>query len=133
MGGRGASSGKYHRGGKVMHYGDEYQMVHESRNIKFVQVKQGSTSAPMETQTQGRIYATLNAENKIKSITYYRGNGNRRKQIDMDHVHNMDGKKLIPHTHSGYLHDEHGTREPTKREKKMIDRVIKIWENRNRQ
>lgn len=37
-------------------------------------------------------------------------------------------KGRLPHIHSGYLHDEHGTREATKREKKMIDRVIKIWE-----
>ncbi|MBF1009337.1 MAG: hypothetical protein HXK87_09570 [Lachnospiraceae bacterium] len=42
-------------------------------------------------------------------------------------------KGRLPCSHSEYLHDERGTRELTKREKKMVDRVIKIWENKSKQ
>lgn len=133
MGGRGASSGRYKRNGAWHTYGDEYHTVMQRRNVKFVKINQGSATAPMETQTQGRIYVTVNKNDELKSISYYRGNGSRRKQIDLDHKHPVDGEKISPHTHLGYVHDEHGTRAPTKKEKKMIDAVSKMWYNERNQ
>ena len=131
MGGRGAASGTYRRNKKVHTYGDEYSTVFQYRNIKFVRVNDGSATAPMETMTQGRVYVTVNANDEIKSITYY-SSGSRYKQIDIDHEHVVDGQKEKPHTHIGYVHAEGGTRKPNKREQRMIDRVIGIWQNRNR-
>ncbi len=131
MGGRGAASGKYRKRGIDHTYGDEYETVWEYRNIKYVKAIEGAATAPMETMTQGRIYVTVNAQGKLKSITYY-SSGSKYKQIDLDHAHTVDGKGENPHTHVGYVHDESGTRRPNKREQKMIDRVIKIWQNRAR-
>ena len=132
MGGRGASSGKYKWKGAWHTYGDEYNTVLQYRNIKFIKSKAGPTTAPMETQTQGRIYVTVNQSNNLKSIVYFRGNGNRRKQIDLDHVHKVDGKKTQPHSHLGYVHDENSTRDLTKSEQRTVDRVFCIWQNKYR-
>lgn len=131
MGGRGAASGRYFRSWKWHTYGDEYHTVAEFRNIKFIKANEGSTTAPMETRTQGRVYVVINKSGNIKSITYYKGNGMRRKQIDLDHDHLINGEKKRPHTHLGYVHDENGTREPTRREQAMIERIRRLWYNRN--
>lgn len=133
MGGRGANSGRYRWRGVWHTYGDEYHTVYQYRNIKFIKSNNGSATAPMETQTQGRIYVTVRKDNKIKSITYYRGEGSRRKQIDLDHMHNINGKNEKPHTHMGYVHDEHGSRAPNTKERRMIVRVQRLWYNFNTQ
>ncbi len=124
MGGRGASSGISEKGKP---YGSEYTTVYEAGNIKFVMYNDGSATAPMETMTKGRVYATINAKNEIKSISFYDKKNGRYKQVDRGHFHMVNGKKLDPHTHKGYWHDEKGTYELSPKEAKMFDRVQKIW------
>ncbi len=85
----------------------------------------------METMTKGRVYATVNAAGNVKAITYYDKHNKRYKQIDViGSKHLVDGKKIIPHTHRGKVHDDKGTRAPTVKEQKMIDRILKTWYNR---
>ncbi len=131
MGGRGASSGVSKNGKK---YGIEYTTLYQSGNIKFIKQNENtSINTPMETITKGRVYVTLGKDNMPKSITYYDGVGKRNKQIDIvGKPHKIKGKYVIPHTHKGYLHYEHGTSNPSPKEIKMIERVIKTWHNRNR-
>ena len=66
MGGRGSSSGMSDKP-----YGTEYETLYQSGNIKFVRYKNGAATTPAETMTNGRVYVTVNARDKIKSITYY--------------------------------------------------------------
>lgn len=132
MGGRGASLGDYYLGGNHYTYGDEYTTVLKSGNIKFVQRKDGkATTAPMETMTRGRVYVTVNPKNnKLVSITYFDNDNKRTKQIDLSHTHN----DLSPHTHHGYNHNENdgkkGATALTPEEKKMVERVKFLWDNR---
>lgn len=138
MGGRGASSGwsRNKRGEKVHKYGTEYSTVYQSGNIKFVEYNNSSSAkSPMETITNGRVYATIaiapDGSKQPKYITYYDKHKKRYKQIDLfGPEHKVNGVPIIPHVHMGYIHDEKGTRAPTPKEQKMIDRVIKIWNNR---
>lgn len=126
IGGRGASSGVSDSGRA---YGTEYNTVGQLGNIKFVTSNYGSGKVPMETMTKGRVYATINDAGKVKAITYYDKHNKRYKQIDIiGKKHMVDGKKIIPHTHKGYGHDEKGTKNPSTKEKKMIDRVLKAWD-----
>lgn len=131
MGGRGASSGRYKWRGKEHTYGDEYHTVLQHRNIKFVKINSGSTTAPMETMTQGRVYVTVGPDDKLKSITYYTGSGKRRKQIDLSHLHRVEGSLENPHVHLGYNHNEFGDRKLTKKEQQMVEKVVKIWDTRH--
>lgn len=128
MGGRGASSG-ISDSGKV--YGTEYITLHQSGNIKFVKRNEGSTTAPLETMTKGRVYVTLNDNNVPMYISYYDNDNKRMKTIDLEHKHN----KFQPHTHHGYFHNENdsekGFSKLTGDEKKMVDRIKKIWQNYN--
>ena len=126
MGGRGSSSGISDKG-KV--YGTEYSSVYESGNIKFLVINSGNPTAPMETMTNGRVYVTLGSNGKPKFISYYDKHNKRFKQIDIEGpMHIIDGKKELPHTHRGYEHDEKGTRVPTPKEKKLIERVKRAWD-----
>ena len=85
----------------------------------------------METMTHGRVYATINEQGQVKAITYYDKHNKRYKQIDVIGTkHMVDGEKIIPHTHNGYVHDEKGTKKPSAKQQKMIDRILKTWENR---
>lgn len=130
MGGRGASSGLSDKGKK---YGSEYTTLHQSGNIKFVRYNDsGSAKTPQETMTKGRIYVTVNKKNELRSITLYDKENKRYKQIDIAGTeHMINGKKTLPHTHYGYLHDEHGTKDITPSEKALIDRVKRIWYSKN--
>ncbi len=128
MGGRGASSGISVKGKK---YGSEYTSVLQDENIKFVVVNEGSNTAPLETMTKGRIYVTVNKDGyNLKSVTFYDSSNKRFKQIDLDHYHKIEGKPVKPHTQYGYYHDGE-TRDLTTKERKMVDRIISLWENRN--
>lgn len=131
MGGRGASSGVSDKGKP---YGSEYTTVYQSGNIKFVkQTNASNAKTPIETMTKGRIYVTLGKNNEPKSITRYSNNGLRKKQIDITgKPHIINGKSVLPHTHKGYVHDEKGTRDLTKAERNLVEKVKKIWKNRNR-
>lgn len=127
MGGRGASSGLSDKGKK---YGSEYTTLHENGNIKFVQYNDAnSAKTPQETMTRGRVYVTVNGEDKLTSITYYDNANKRRKQIDLEKTH----RGMKPHTHHGYNHNENdsqkGAAKLTAEERKMVERVRKIWYN----
>lgn len=129
MGGRGASSGRSDNGKA---YGTEYTTLYQSGRIKFVKHNESSATAPMETMTKGRIYVTVNNRNQIKSITYYDKNNKRYKQIDISgKTHPVNGKYILPHTHIGYEHDKYGTFELSKKEQQMVDRVKKLWYDKN--
>lgn len=139
MGGRGSSFGVSNKGFK---YGTEFKSVFKYKNIKFVKNnglsyvkgkkdKPIPATAPLETQTEGRVYVVVNSENKLKSIAFYR-NKKKYKQVDLDHQHKIKGKYVQPHTHLGYYHAENGTRKLTSKESKMVDVVTKVWENRSK-
>jgi hypothetical protein len=131
MGGRGASSGVSLKG-KV--YGSEYHSVYQSGNIKFIKQNENtSISSPMETMTKGRIYVTLGKDDQPRNITYYDNSGKRIKQIDIKGPeHKINGVRTLPHTHKGYIHDEKGTKNLSPKEKKMVERVLKTWNNKLR-
>lgn len=131
MGGRGASSGISNKGHK---YGTEYHTVLRDENIKFVKNNNaGSTKTPMETMTKCRVYVTINERNELSAITYYDNSGKRTKQIDLQKAH----RGIKPHTHHGYEHNENdspkGASHLSTEERKMVDRIRKIWyNNKNR-
>ena len=118
MGSRGAASGT----GKHP-YGSEYKTVLQDGNIKFVKYRLADNAkAPLETQTKGRVYVTVNNDNELSFISYYDRKGKRSKTIDLLHAH--DGKS--PHLHTGYEHN--GKAEYlTDEEKKLLARVRKAW------
>ena len=67
MGSRGAASGA----GKHP-YGSEYKTVLQDGNIKFVKYRLADNAkAPLETQTKGRVYVTVNNDNELSFISYY--------------------------------------------------------------
>lgn len=133
MGGRGASSGVSVKGKA---YGSEYTTLLKDGNIKFVRYNDSAAAkTPMETVTRNRVYVTVNAEGELKAVTRYDKSGKRYKQIDLSgQAHRIDGERILPHSHIGYVHDEHGTYRPNAKDRELIDKVIKIWNNRhNRQ
>lgn len=127
MGGRGASSGTSKQGNS---YGSQYDTIHSVGNIKFVKKNSRDSETIMETMTQGRVYAVVGGSEVI-SVVYFDKNNKRNKQIDIDKPHNG----VQPHTHYGYFHNENGSpkgaSKPTTKEKKLVDMVIKEWENFN--
>lgn len=120
MGGRGASSGVSVKGKP---YGSEFRTILQADNVKFVKQNAAMNAKdPLETMTKGRIYATINDEDKINAISYYGDDGKRIKTINLLHSHeNFTGE----HTHIGYYHDEGGTRGLTDEEKKLVAFVKK--------
>ncbi len=126
MGGRGASSGMSEKGKP---YGSEFRTLMQAGNIKFVKQNTATNAKdPLETMTQGRVYATINRDNKINAISYYSENGKRIKTINLLHSHERFNGE---HTHIGYYHDEGGTRGLTVSEKKLVAFVKKAWYNKN--
>ncbi|WP_055428149.1 hypothetical protein [Bifidobacterium aesculapii] len=93
MGGRGAASGMSNNGKP---YGSEYRTLVQVDNIKFVERRDSgmSTTAPIETRSENRIYATISKDNgQMHSISIMR-DGTVRTQIDY-----QDRYGLGPHTH----------------------------------
>lgn len=127
MGGRGASSGMSDHGNR---YGSQYKTLLRTGNIKFVQKNSRISETLMETMTKGRVYVTVGG-NDLLQIIYFDQRSRRNKTIDLSHTH--DGKR--PHTHHGYNHNENdsakGYATLTIEEKKMVERVRKIWYNRH--
>ncbi len=128
MGGRGASSGVSKQKNK---YGSQYSKVYESGNIKFVTKNSRDSETLMETMTKGRVYVHVEGSD-IKSVVYFDKNNKRAKQVDLDHAH----KGYSPHVHRGYFHNENDSRDQrvalTPKEEKMVERIIKTWNNRKR-
>lgn len=125
MGGRGASSGLSDKGNQ---YGSQYKTVLEHENIKFVVANDRSSESLLETMTEGRVYVTVGGSDLLR-ITYYDEQNKRTKQIDLNHAH----KGMKPHTHHGYNHNENddpkGATGLMPKEKKMVERVRRIWYN----
>ena len=68
--------------------------------IKVVRINgNGSVTAPMETITKNRVYATIDKNGDIKHITFYDTYGERVKQID---VKGRPHNGIMPHAHLGY-------------------------------
>ncbi|MDE6784123.1 MAG: hypothetical protein K2J26_01915 [Ruminococcus sp.] len=128
MGGRGSSSGISDKGKP---YGTEYTTLYKSGNIKFIKKNEGSSTAPMETMTRGRVYVTVDNKGDLKAITYHDNLNKRNRQIDLDKPH----RGMKPHTHHGYIHNENdsekGAANLTTEERQMVDRITKIWYNRD--
>lgn len=128
MGGRGASSGTSKLGRK---YGTDYRARLTSGNVKFVEKTRSDSETIMETMTRGRVYVTVGANNTLQSVFYFDTDGMRAKQIDMRHVHRVKRQgrnvKLMPHTHHGYEHDKKATTNLTEKERALVARVTKIW------
>lgn len=140
MGGRGAASGaatgeKYHFKGKDYNYGDEFETLLEYGNVKFVKIKEGSPTAPLETSVDpvrkpnGRVYVLIGNKNEIKSINMYGlSDGLRYKEIDKGHRHK--GSDLI-HAHDTYdIHTDQNTRNLRQSEKRFIKLIEKRWKQR---
>lgn len=128
MGGRGASVGISKQGKK---YGTEYKTLHSKGKVKYIIPTSGNTRTPLETMSKGRIYATVDKKNDIKAITFYDRQNKRRRQIDLKgNPHRVNGKTIIPHVHKGYLHNEKGDRDLTRKERKIVDRIKKTWYNK---
>lgn len=127
MGGRGSSSG-ISAAGKP--YGSEYKTIYQVGNIKYIKKTSDDSEAPFETKTKGRVYVLLNKQNEPKSIIYYDNELKRSKTVDFSHYH----KKMNPHAHHGYKHSENdgpkGATNATPEEKKMVDYVKRMWQNR---
>lgn len=126
-GGRGSASGFSDSGKK---YGTEYHTAYKLGNIKFIKINEGNITAPFETMTKGRVYVTVNSQDKLKSLVFFDKHNKRYKQIDIDHPHRINGVWTNPHTHKGYFHSEKGTFTLSEKERKIVDKVIKIWENK---
>lgn len=102
MGGRGATSTYYKLSGEGHIYGDEYEsVIHSLGNIKIVAMRKNtSLKAPQESQTPGRIYATVRkATGELHSLSYIGSDGKRYKQVDSG-----DHKGMGSHAHDGYNH-----------------------------
>ncbi len=125
MGGRGAARDRTYyrdRHGMFVKYGEEYITLLQHGRIKFVTTasKIDSVAAPRETRTQGRVYVTV-SKGKLKYITFYRKDGRKRIQIDLDHMH----KGEMPHKHIGYNHGKDG--KMSNADKLLVIRIENIW------
>lgn len=127
MGSRGASSGISINGKK---YGTEYKTLAQFGEVKVVRINNGlSTTPPMETMHNGRVYATVDRNGDIKHITFYDNYGERWKQIDVKgHKHNG----ISPHTHIGYEHNEISDRALTPQEQKYTETLLSKWEHKRK-
>lgn len=125
MGGRGSSSGMSAKGNP---YGSQYHTVLQSGNIKFVTKNERDSENLMETMTKGRVYVAVGGD-QLLSVTYFDTQNKRAKVIDLSHPH----KGQQPHVHHGYLHNEKdgpkGAANLTPKEKRMVERVRKLWYN----
>lgn len=125
MGGRGSSSGISAAG---KHYGSQYHALFQSGNIRFVKKNERTSENLMETMTPGRVYVTVGGE-ELQNITYFDRENKRNKVINLNHPH----KGEQPHVHHGYFHSENdspkGAARLTPEEKRMVDRVRKLWNN----
>lgn len=123
MGGRGSSSGMSKYGNP---YGSQYHALLEIGSVKFVEKSTKGSETLMETATPGRVYAYVNPQGKLSSLTMFDGGNMRSTQIDLLHSH--DGMK--PHAHDGYefKKGDHKARPLTERERDLLDTVLGEWD-----
>ena len=130
MGGRGAAGGySVDKSGNPKNpYGSQYHTLLKSGNIKFVEANDRDSESLLETMTNGRVYVTVGGKDLLQ-IMYFDDNGKRKKVIDLTHTH--EGMDL--HVHHGYYHYENdgpkGGTNLNEKEKLMVDRVRKLWNN----
>lgn len=109
-------------------YGSQYHTILQSGNIEFVTKNERDSETLMETMTTGRVYVNVGGD-QILSVTYFDTKNKRTKVIDLSHPH----KGQQPHVHHGYLHNENdgpkGAANLTPKEKRMVERVRKLWYN----
>ncbi len=75
-----------------------YETIHADGNIKFIMQKNKErTSTPIFSNTERRIYVTINSEGKIASITVY---GQNHKQIVSIHEPHFGHAIQEVHLHS---------------------------------
>lgn len=126
MGGRGASSGVSKYGNK---YGTQYKTVMQKGNVKIVEPID-KAEIIVETMTNGRVYGVINSKGDLGSIVYFDKDKKRKKRIDLDHEH----KGIKPHAQYGYMENEtkakSGANKLTTDEKKMVDFVNKMIDNK---
>ena len=111
---------------------EEYHCVCKYKNIKFIIQNDNVITVPLETMEPGLIYVIIGADGTVNYIIFYRRDGRRYKQIDIDHHHHIDkGIDLgIRHVHLGYFHNENGTRPMTLGESRLVEFVLKFWRKR---
>lgn len=127
MGGRGASSGAS-KSGRI--YGTEYKTLAQFGSVKVVRLNgKGAVTAPMETVTRGRVYATVDGKGDIKHISFYDEYGERTKQID---VKGKPHNGLLPHVHVGYEHNEISDRDLTEKERSVVNDILKKMEQQKK-
>ncbi|MFD1440593.1 hypothetical protein [Lacticaseibacillus hegangensis] len=125
MGGRGASSGISAKG---VQYGNEFSTILAVDNIKFVKsTLSRNARIPIETMSafENRVYVTVAANEKLKSIVFYAKDGGIRRQIDLDHKH----MGQIPHVHEGDVTSHHKKFQIklTRSDQMYINKVRRIW------
>ena len=104
MGGRGANLnvGTYLGWGNERRTG-EYEVIHSDGNTKFLVQKNGTRiSTPIFSNTEGRVYVTLNTQGRISGITQY---GADHKAVFI--IHEPHGAESLHdvHLHMGYGKD----------------------------
>ena len=82
---------------------------------------------PAESNTPYRIYAVLSENNKLKSVTFHDENGMLYKNIDFLHKHESD--KPFLHVHTGYEHSKDARYKLTKKEKRVIIKILNELNN----
>lgn len=129
MGGRGARSGMSKHGNP---YGSQYHSLLTSGNIKFVEKNSRDSETLMETMTPGRVYVHVE-KGELKSVVYFDKENKRVKQIDLDHPHRPLFKDA--HVHHGYFHNENDSSKGAAKlagdEVRMVERIKRIWDNRD--
>lgn len=124
MGGRGASSGISNKRHK---YGTDYKTIFRSGNIKFIEKNSSNAEELLETMTRGRIYVTLNSKGNPSNIYYFNNELKRNRRIDITQSH----QNMKPHNHHSEEQELHngkkGASKLTTEEKKMVERVQKIY------
>ena len=125
MGGRGARVGVSL---KKKPYGTQYRTVLEVGRIKFIEKTSRDSEPLMETMTRGRIYVHVGG-NDILRIVQFDEENKRNKTIELD-------KRIKRwHAHNGYFHSEGSKNrhdDINNDDKKLIEKVMKMWENKNR-
>ena len=80
--------------------------------------------------TKGRIHASINERNEVKFTNLYDTDNKKNIEIDIKGIpHTIDGKPVLPHVHVGYEHKNSVLRKPSLGQNKLVDIVLKEWDN----
>ena len=111
--------------------GQEYYslgVLSSNPNVKIIMQKEGSVSAPEYSHTAGRIYATLQKDDKtgvvrLKHLSYYDSKHKQSVSVDFLHAHNG----VRPHVHYGIEDHSRSTpgKKPTKEQLDLANDIRK--------